>query len=335
MLKKKALAYKSFVLEAEKAFEQIKILGENLNKKELSKLKRTYHPDEFENHYLDFEEELKENCMNYQNTAFIKSFLRNTFGDVCRNVIKKSGTVDAIIKNDFEVEFLLKLYEKINEAIETFEFFCGNTCDGAFKSLDGYLLDLSITESEDEQLKPDPRFVFENLKKEMDSSNMSVKERLETVQERLYDFLQWQKEFDTINTWVFDESDSKYEITRKLYPKFEDLCKLEIKRLENLLKVGDGQVPVKKKSSEIRVSSKKNTEVMKILSAMYDLKLFCDINGNPLTNKQKMMEAFGAFLNEDYSSYSTSLTQAKGRDFDNYLKIFDDLKKAGKQYLEK
>lgn len=335
MLKKKALAYKSFVLEAEKAFEQIKILGENLNKKELSKLKRTYHPDEFENHYLDFEEELKENCMNYQNTAFKKSFLRNTFGDVCRNVIKKSGTVDAIIKNDFEVEFLLKLYEKINEAIETFEFLCEINHDEEFQSLDKYLEHLSQTESEDEQLKPDPRFVFENLKKEMDSSNLSVKEKLKTVQERLYDFLQWQKEFDTINTWVFDESDSKYEITRKLYPKFEDLCKLEIKRLENLLKIGDGQVPVKKKSSEIRVSSKKNTEVMKILSAMYDLKLFSDINGNPLTNKQKMMEAFGAFLNEDFSAYSTSLTQAKGRDFDNYLKIFDDLKKAGKQYLEK
>lgn len=68
---------------------------------------------------------------------------------------------------------------------------------------------------------------------------------------------------------------------------------------------------------------------------MYDAKMFTDAEGNPATNKQKLMEAFGEFLGEDFSKYSTSLSQAKDKGPDVFLRTFDELKKAGKKYLEK
>ena len=338
MLKEKALAYKNFVLEAEKAFNMIMNERENLDLEELGRLKRKFHPDEFQNVFDEFEAELRKNCENYSNNQIIKSMLGVTFSDVCTFEESNTEVINTIIINDFETEFLLKLNENYHDGFANFIFLCEMDAVKPFKTVNDYLNKLrkSTEEKQEENTTlPNPLFKFENLKKEIDNPEISIKEKLNTVQERLYDFLQWQKEFDTINTWLIGENDNKYEITGELYPKFEDLCKLEIKRLEALLKTDEIHAPPKKKPSEIHVASKKNTEVIKILSAMYDLKLFVDKNGKPLTNKQKMMEIFGEFLNEDYTSYSTSLTQAKGRDYDTFQNIFDDLKKASKKYLEK
>lgn len=337
MLKKKALAYKNYVLEAEKAFNLIMKERENLDIEELGRMKHKFKSNQFHIVFAEFETELFENCKNYNNNKIIRSFLGVTFSDECKNTEINTEVINTIIVNDFEVEFLLKLYEEIKDQRANFNFLCELGVEDPFNSLDSYLNNLRQPKEniEENNTLPNPLFVFENLRKEINQPDYSVKEKLKTVQQRLFDFLQWQTEFDTINTWLIDENDSKYEITGEFYPKFEDLCRLEIKRLEAILKTEEMHVPPKKKPSEIYVASKKNTEVIKILSAMYDLKLFVDKNGKPLTNKQKMMETFGEFLNEDYTSYSTSLTQAKGRDYDTFQNIFDDLKKASKKYLEK
>ena len=71
MEKKKALAYKKFVLEAEAAFNLIVKEMVLLDNKELKRLKRKFHPDEFENTYIEFEEELRENCLNFKNFDYI------------------------------------------------------------------------------------------------------------------------------------------------------------------------------------------------------------------------------------------------------------------------
>lgn len=86
--------------------------------------------------------------------------------------------------------------------------------------------------------------------------------------------------------------------------------------------------------SEVYPASKKKTDIIKILSAMYDAKMFADAEGKPLTNKQKMMEAFGEFLGDDFSAYSTSLSQAKNRDRKIFMKPFTEIEKAAERYLE-
>ena len=58
----------------------------------------------------------------------------------------------------------------------------------------------------------------------------------------------------------------------------------------------EGTPVIQKESSKmdvvVRPASKKKTDIIKILSAMYDAKMFADAEGKPLTNKQKMMEDF-------------------------------------------
>ena len=66
---------------------------------------------------------------------------------------------------------------------------------------------------------------------------------------------------------------------------------------------------------------------------MYDANMFADAEGKPLTNKQKLMEAFGEFLGEDFSKYSTSLSQAKTRDDKTFLKPFKVIEKEALRYF--
>lgn len=86
-------------------------------------------------------------------------------------------------------------------------------------------------------------------------------------------------------------------------------------------------------NSSIHPSTKKKTDIIKILSAMYDAKMFADADGNPLTNKQKMMEAFGEFLGDDFTAYSASLSQAKSRDEKTFLKPFKEIEKEALRYF--
>jgi DNA-dependent RNA polymerase auxiliary subunit epsilon len=88
------------------------------------------------------------------------------------------------------------------------------------------------------------------------------------------------------------------------------------------------------KDSNYRIASKRKTDVVKILSAMYDCRMFVDKQGKPITNKQELMEAFGEFFNDDLSTYSTLLTQAKNKDHDTFFKPFDQINRAITKYYE-
>ena len=118
--------------------------------------------------------------------------------------------------------------------------------------------------------------------------------------------------------------------------KYIELIDYEIKNKcvpENNTKVTDitNKIPT---SNNYRIASKRKTDVVKILSAMYDSRMFVDANNKPITNKQELMEAFGDFFNEDLSSYSSLLTQAKNKDHDTFFKPFDQINRAITKYYE-
>jgi hypothetical protein len=85
--------------------------------------------------------------------------------------------------------------------------------------------------------------------------------------------------------------------------------------------------------SSLRLATKRKTDFIKLLSAMYDTKMFVDADGKPVTNKQKLMEAFGEFLGDDFSAYSTSLSQAKTRDEKTFVKPFKEIEKEALRYF--
>ena len=92
--------------------------------------------------------------------------------------------------------------------------------------------------------------------------------------------------------------------------------------------------PLPATTSPYRIASKRKTDVIKILSAMYDAKMFVNKDDKPVTNKQNLMDAFGEFLGDDFSTYSVSLTQAKNRDRKTFMKPFTEIEKAAERYLE-
>lgn len=85
-------------------------------------------------------------------------------------------------------------------------------------------------------------------------------------------------------------------------------------------------------SPQYRIASKRKSDFIKLLSSMYDTKMFVDADGKPATNKQKMMEAFGEFLGDDFTTYSASLSQAKNREESTFMKPFKEIEKEALQY---
>ena len=349
MEKKSAIAYRDFVLEADEAFNRIYLQEADLTPAEIEELKEKYSTEKFEEKFGEFKLELRKNILKYDDRKFIKAYLNSIFDIEFRDVDKNSLIPETIISQNLEIEFLLLLWKTINNAIEFFNFYCQNKTTGlTFNDVYNYLYELSQEESfkkndesVDSNITFNPRFDFNQLKAELVNTDLTSEEKCNLINDRLYDFLQWQKQYDVYEsfyvTWNSSD-DSKYKYTRELYPHFEKLCKLEIERYKNAsqgVKKNDTKKVGIKQQATFKIASKRKTDVVKILSAMYDSKMFANADGKPATNKQELMEAFGEFLGEDLKAYSTLLSQAKDKNPDLYLKTFDDLKRAGKDYCFK
>ena len=101
------------------------------------------------------------------------------------------------------------------------------------------------------------------------------------------------------------------------------------RRLLEEIKSMRGQSPGK-----YRTTSHRTTDVMKILSAMYDCRLFQTSDGFTAANKQEVMEEVGRLFQNDFSNYSTLLSKAKSST-KNYTDIFDELKRRATDYYLK
>ena len=346
MEKKNALAFKKFVMEAEEALLLIMKEKDALDVKELERLKECYNDYNLVLFLLATDNEIVNNCINYDNDfEIIITYLKSLFGDLTRHNSDGNERKFQIIEGDFEVEYLLKLDKELKSSFDAISFY-GQNPFRTNEDLIEYLKFLCEQRKEIDDLKEgktvvdghqlnNPRFDFKLLKNELEESKMSYSEKFEFVNNRLFDFLQWQQLYDVYNESGWKSGDSKYDITNLYYPKFENLCRLELERLEVLKdKVEAPPKPLPKAPVVVRPASKRKTDIIKIISAMYDNRMFANAEGNPHTNKQALMEAFGEFFGEDFTTYSTLLSQAKDKSTDVFLKVFDDIKKSAKQYHE-
>lgn len=85
--------------------------------------------------------------------------------------------------------------------------------------------------------------------------------------------------------------------------------------------------------SSYRIAEKHKTNFAKIISAMYDLRMFEDETGKVASNKQKLMDALGVFFCIDYKNLSQLLNSAKQNG--NYTEIFDNLKEKAEKFDQK
>jgi len=87
--------------------------------------------------------------------------------------------------------------------------------------------------------------------------------------------------------------------------------------------------------SKFRLAPKRKTDFLKILSAMYDCRMFETEDGYIANNKQELISEFGRLLSEDFTKYSVSLSQSKQVTKETFLKPFTDIRKKAEEYYDK
>jgi len=171
---------------------------------------------------------------------------------------------------------------------------------------------------------------FDTLRFNVDEIKKTVKETIDPIKRLKYlvdvffDF--------RANDCLMEEMEKEYYLSEGLLQFIE----AEISRAEFDMKISNTSTIISNpiKNTVFKIASKRKTDVIKILSAMYDSRMFVDAEGKPISNKQELMEAFGEFFNDDLADYSTLLTQAKNKDHDTFFKPFDQINRAITKYYE-
>ncbi len=88
-------------------------------------------------------------------------------------------------------------------------------------------------------------------------------------------------------------------------------------------------------ASKFRLAQKKKTDFIKILSAMYDNRMFETEDGYQASSKQELMNEFGRIVNEDLGNYSVLLSKSKNPEIDVFLKPFDTIRSKAEEYYNK
>lgn len=84
-------------------------------------------------------------------------------------------------------------------------------------------------------------------------------------------------------------------------------------------------------SGHYRIAPHRLTDVVKVISAMYDDRMFITDDGMYASSKLDLMREIGTLFRQDFSSYSTLLSKAKAST-KNYMDIFDTLRKKAHDY---
>jgi len=185
-----------------------------------------------------------------------------------------------------------------------------------------------ITKNYDDLINPvynyeiEQKFSFWNLCAEVVFEDDVDKKRKLFV-DAMIEISRWQ-----IEQCITDEHDAHCKDYIERCQKSIDL--IDYKKTQNR---NDGITLNNLKSSSFKIASKKKIDFIKIISAMYDAKMFVGEDGKPAANKQELMEAFGPLLNDDFSKYSNSLSQAKSGAEKDYMKTFETLTKKAMDYL--
>lgn len=82
-----------------------------------------------------------------------------------------------------------------------------------------------------------------------------------------------------------------------------------------------------------RIAKKHKTNFAKIISAMFDLRMFEDEDGRIASSKQKLLDDLGIFFGTDFKNLSQLLNA--GKQNANYTEIFDKLKDKAERYDNK
>ena len=120
---------------------------------------------------------------------------------------------------------------------------------------------------------------------------------------------------------------------------FISKCKKAIEIIDSELEIIKSDEPDTTKnqlgSPKFRLVAKKKTDFIKIISAMYDNRMFETEGGYLATSKQELMNEFGRIVGEDLSKYSSFLSLAKKAEKLTFMKTFKDIELKAEEYYDK
>ena len=296
MQTKKAKALAGFINEAYSVFGKV-YRREIDDKKELERNKRKFSDTKFEEVYADFEDELRSNIEEYPNIKQIYAYIISYFEKFeIWDPFYDDDDVK-IIKQEYETGFLIKLKENIEQVAAILSDFCATDRNGdpGYSLVDFFNETLNKTTAKSHTDKTDKntvefdsRFDYNALKLESEQLN-SITERRELITQRLFDFEQWQIQYDEfIDDWL----DGKYyKYTRLYYPRFKDLCNNELKRLKQIQEIEPTQSKTgteKKETGENKPLDSyswemDSTDLIELVTALHEIKAIKRTDGKKLS----------------------------------------------------
>lgn len=281
-------------------------------------IKSAFYEVDFDKMYLEFIDEINENIAEYQNIDYIDTYLEGAFPFVMRYVEDDETDIKSeIIKNGYEVKFLLGVTEKTEKYIERIEkllysedgstyapeleaLFCNKmkTIDPEFSFED------AENETESAQTSYD-KFNFENLKQEL-AAEKTNKNKLNLIYDRLIDFEQWCIQYNENN------KDSIWDVVEYEKSEFTKLCNSEIKRYTTKREPNQTANQSFSTVNELYKWNSTDTDFLELFAALYQNESIVRADGKPLTRKE-MLDYFQSIFGLEIKDTEGKLTKAGNR----------------------
>ena len=320
MKTEKAEFFNTFINNAILAFYEYH--NENQNSKPLTdEEKQKYGSEAFKTYFNNFTDELKENIRTYRDISVIRDYVQAYFSILMNTNLFSSEENKWIIEIGYEVEFLIKLKKDIElYIIEINACFLTNTSDTPGTTLRRYFetemaaINPQAYKTEEEpEYQPEKRFDFNELKTECAGLKSAV-EKLKLINDRLFDFKQWQLQHDNYIENI--DLGNFYELTYKYYSKFEKLCAIEIQRINKISEVERHTNITSPKELEPIVLPYKwqatDTDFLELFAALYQNQSIVRTDGKPLTRKE-LLEYFQSILGLQIKDAEGKLNRAGNR----------------------
>ncbi|MEI6556368.1 MAG: hypothetical protein WCL70_12330 [Paludibacter sp.] len=343
MKKEKALFFRDYMLTCTDTF--FRILNDR-NKNILTIVQEkpvNTNEEDFKKYFEEFIDEVKDNIREYSDVDFIDKYLTTCFNDYFDFHCFPEDIDIRIIETGYEVKFLKTLKQNLDtyhfELRNIYYGYDGNPISRPLqKMFDEIINPITVYEVEKIKITPeneplrsisqkpefDERFDFDKMMNECSAVAGNVLHKIDFIHNRIYDFKQWQIRYDEEDTFKFKFSkhESDYKYTSEYYPKFEQLCNLELQRLEKKLElekkvlthkaIENNPVVLQAVTTVQYQWAASGTDLLELVTALYQNKSIERKDGKALTRKE-LTEYFQTIFGLEIKDVEGKLTRATGR----------------------
>jgi len=352
---KSAKALNNYFISSIEFYKNIK---PKTNLKEIkSDIKNKYQESEFEQHYQNFLSEIRLNSREYKDMWVILEYTSSNLSDVRKWNKYETIPQKVILETGFEVNFLIKLKLNLDKYHHLIEMTCSSESYGStamsLRNIFNHEMEVMREETkalrkaqnapkEAPIIKPaiDDRFDYDKMMAECNLLSSEILFKIGFISDRLFDLKQWQLKFDEeeLGTKLFNTKISKYKYTREYYPQFEQLCSIELERLNVKLDIEKNALTHKALANNPIIIQNDHydykwnateTDLLELVTALYKKQAFERRDGKAI-KRIELINYFQELLGLEIKDVEGKLTRATGRN-DN-TPFLDGLRGAFKNY---